>query len=302
MDLTAFVQCLGMPSCLVNQATSALITGLILFLVASGLSLIFGVMGILNFAHGSLYMMGAYLSYSLLRVTGFGASAVIAALGVAAIGVGLERVFIRRIYGAPLLYQLLLTYAFILVFDDLAKVVWGYDFVSMGVPDAFRRPPVFVGRAPVPTYYVFIIAVGTLVALGLWLLLARTRFGRIIRAAADNPTMVSALGINVALVSMAVFALGSFLAGLGGVLAAPVRSIFPGMGFSILVESFIVVVIGGLGSIGGAFIGALLIGVVRAFGSVAFPALEEGLVFILMAAVLLLRPRGVLGAGKELQG
>jgi branched-chain amino acid transport system permease protein len=287
---------------MVSQSTSALITGLILFLVASGLSLIFGVMGVLNFAHGSLYMLGAYLSYSLLRVTGFGPSAVAAALGVAVIGVGLERLFIRRIYRAPLLYQLLLTYAFILVFDDLAKVVWGYDFVSMGVPDAFRRPPLYIGQAPVPTYYVFIIAVGALVALGLWLLLARTRFGRIVRAVADNPTMVSALGINVALVSVAVFALGSFLAGLGGVLAAPVRSIFPGMGFSVLVESFIVVVIGGLGSIGGAFIGALLIGVVRAFGSVAFPALEEGLVFILMAGVLLLRPRGVLGAGKELQG
>jgi branched-chain amino acid transport system permease protein len=287
---------------MVNQSTSALITGLILFLVASGLSLIFGVMGVLNFAHGSLYMLGAYLSYSLLRVTGFGPSAVAAALGVAVIGVGLERLFIRRIYRAPLLYQLLLTYAFILVFDDLAKVVWGYDFVSMGVPDAFRRPPLYIGRAPVPTYYVFIIAVGALVALGLWLLLARSRFGRIVRAVADNPTMVSALGINVALVSVAVFALGSFLAGLGGVLAAPVRSIFPGMGFSVLVESFIVVVIGGLGSIGGAFVGALLIGIVRAFGSVAFPALEEGLVFILMAGVLLLRPRGVLGAGKELQG
>jgi branched-chain amino acid transport system permease protein len=299
MDLGAFGQCLGTLSCVVNQLTSALITGVILFLVASGLSLIFGVMGILNFAHGSLYMLGAYLSFSLLGVH-FGLATVAGALGVAAIGLLLERVFIRHIYQAPLLYQLLLTYAFILVFDDLAKIVWGYDFVSVGVPDAFRRPPLFIGRAPVPAYYVFIIAVGAAVAAGLWWLLTRTRFGKTVRAAADNPTMVAALGVNVALVSMAVFALGSFLAGLGGVLAAPVRSIYPGMGFSILVESFIVVVIGGLGSIGGAFVGALLIGVVRAFGAVAFPALEEGLVFMLMAAVLLLRPRGVLGAGKEL--
>ena len=265
MDLTRFAQCVSAPACVVTQLTSALITGVILFLVASGLSLIFGVMGILNFAHGSLYMLGAYLSFSLLGVN-FGVTTVAAALGVAAIGLLLERLFIRRIYRAPLLYQLLLTYAFILVFDDLAKVVWGYDFVSVGVPDAFRRPPILVGRAPVPAYYVFIIAVGVLVAVGLWLLLTRTRFGKIVRAAADNPTMVAALGINVALVSMAVFALGSFLAGLGGVLAAPVRSIYPGMGFSILVESFIVVVIGGLGSIGGAFVGALLIGLVRAFG------------------------------------
>jgi branched-chain amino acid transport system permease protein len=300
MELGAFAQCLSTAACVVNQLTSALITGLILFLVASGLSLIFGVMGVLNFAHGSLYMLGAYLSYSLIRRTDFVTGALVAALGVAVIGLGLERLFIRYVYRAPLLYQLLLTYAFILVFDDLAKVVWGYDFLSMGVPDWFRRPPIFIGRAPVPAYYAFIILIGIVVALVLWLLLARTRFGKIVRAAADNPTMVAALGINVALVAAGVFALGSFLAGLGGVLAAPVRSVFPGMGFSILVESFIVVVIGGLGSIGGAFIGALLIGFVRAFGSVAFPALEEGLVFMLMAAVLLLRPRGVLNVGKEL--
>ncbi len=300
MDLAAFAQCLGTTACVVNQLTSALITGLVLFLVASGLSLIFGVMGVLNFAHGALYMLGAYFSFTLLRSGSFLLAAVVAALGVAVVGIGLERLFIRHIFGAPLLYQLLLTYAFILVFDDLAKVVWGYDFVSMGVPDAFRRPPVFIGSAPVPAYYAFIIVIGIAVAVGLWFLLTRTRFGKIIRATADNPQMVASLGIDVALVSTAVFALGSFLAGLGGVLAAPVRSIFPGMGFSILVESFIVVVIGGLGSMAGAFVGALLIGLVRAFGSVALPALEEGLVFILMAVVLLLRPRGVLGAGKEL--
>jgi branched-chain amino acid transport system permease protein len=300
MDLAAFAQCVSSLSCVVTQLTSALITGLILFLVASGLSLIFGVMGVLNFAHGSLYMIGAYLSFTLLGLGSFGFAAIAAALGVAVVGLTLERVFIRHIYNAPLLYQLLLTYAFILVFDDLAKVIWGYEFVSIGVPDLFRRPPLFIGRAPVPAYYVFVIAVGVAVALGLWLVLTRTRFGKVVRAAADNPQMVDSLGVNVALVSTAVFALGSFLAGLGGVLAAPVRSIFPGMGFSILVESFIVVVIGGLGSIAGAFVGALLIGFVRAFGSVALPALEEGLIFILMAVVLVLRPRGVLGVGKEL--
>jgi len=300
MDLSAFAQCVGSLSCVVSQLTSALITGLILFLVASGLSLIFGVMGVLNFAHGSLYMLGAYLSFTLLRLGHFGAAVLVAPLGVAVVGLGLERLFIRRIYRAPLLYQLLLTYAFILVFDDLAKVIWGYEFLSPGVPDLFRRPPLFIGRAPVPAYYAFVIAVGVAVAVGLWLLLTRTRFGKVLRAAADNPQMVASLGINVALVSTGAFAIGSFLAGLGGVLAAPVRSIYPGMGFSILVESFIVVVVGGLGSTPGAFIGALLIGLVRAFGSVAFPVLEEGLVFMLMAAVLLLRPRGILGVGKEL--
>jgi branched-chain amino acid transport system permease protein len=274
--------------------------GVFYAMLSLGLAVIFGMLNIVNFAHGALYMLGAYFSFTLLGLGNFAMAALLAAIGVAVVGLLLERLFIRHIFGAPLLYQLLLTYAFILVFDDLAKVVWGYDFVSTGVPDAFRRPPLFIGSAPVPVYYVFIVAAGIVVAVALWVLLMRTRFGKIVRATADNPQMVASLGINVTLVSTAVFALGSFLAGLGGVLAAPVRSIFPGMGFSILVESFIVVVIGGLGSMAGAFVGALLIGVVRAFGSIAFPALEEGLVFMLMAVVLLLRPRGVLGVGKEL--
>jgi branched-chain amino acid transport system permease protein len=300
MDLTAFAQCMTSVSCVVSQLTSAIITGLILFLVASGLSLIFGIMGVLNFAHGSLYMLGAYLSFTLLAFATFGVVVVMAALGVGILGLFLEWLFIRHIYRAALLYQLLLTYAFILVFDDLAKVIWGYDFVSVGVPDMFRRPPLFIGRAAVPVYHVFIIVAGAAVAVGLWLLLTRTRAGKIMRAAADNPQMVACLGVNGALVSTGVFALGSFLAGLGGALAAPLRSVFPGMGFSILIDSFIVVVLGGLGSIAGAFIGALLVGLARAFGSIAFPALEEGLIFILMAVVLLVRPRGVLGVGKEL--
>jgi branched-chain amino acid transport system permease protein len=269
---------------------------MVLFLVASGLSLIFGVLGVLNFAHGSLYMLGAYFTYTLLTLQGyFGVTVLLASIGVGIFGVLLERLFIRRIYGSPLLYQLLLCYAFILILDDLAKLVWGYEFKNIGVPDAFRRPPVRVFQSFIPAYYVFIMAVGGAIALALWLFLSKSRFGKIIRAAAHSSEMVGALGINVNLVYAGVFALGSFLAGLGGVLAGPVRSIYPGMGASIIIESFIVVVVGGLGSIGGAFVGAMLIGLMRSFGIIGFPLIEESFVFILMAIVLIVRPRGLFG-------
>ena len=296
MELMKLIDCLGSLSCLTTQVTSALILGMILFLVASGLSLIFGVLGVLNFAHGALYMLGAYFTYTLLALHGnFGVVALLASMGVGIFGVIFERVFIKRIYTSPLLYQLLLCYAFILILDDLAKLVWGYEFKSIGLPDAFRRPPMKIFGSFVPSYYVFIILLGGLVALTLWFFLSKTKFGKIIRATAHSSEMVGALGINVQLVYAGVFALGSFLAGLGGVLAGPVRSVYPGMGASVIIESFIVVVIGGLGSIGGAFIGAILIGLMRSFGIVGFPLIEESFVFILMAVVLILRPKGLFG-------
>jgi branched-chain amino acid transport system permease protein len=269
---------------------------MVLFLVASGLSLIFGVLGVLNFAHGSLYMLGAYFTYTLLGAHGnFGVTVILASIGVGVFGVIFERLFIKRIYASPLLYQLLLCYAFILILDDLVKLIWGYEFKNIGVPNPFRRPPLHFFGSFMPSYYLFIIIVGGIVALTLWLVLSRSRFGKIIRATAHSSEMVGALGINVNLVYAGVFGLGSILTGLGGVLAGPVRSIYPGMGASVIIESFIVVVIGGLGSIGGAFIGAILIGLMRSFGIIGFPLIEESFVFILMAVVLIFRPRGLFG-------
>lgn len=300
MDLAALLECISNPSCLFTQLASALVLAMILFLVASGLTLILGVLGVVNFAHGSLYMLGAYLTYTVMRLTGnFGISAILASIGVGILGVAIERVFIRRIYGAALLFQLLLTYGFILVLDDTVKLIWGYKYLSTGVPDTFQRPPVMIAGSVIPSYYVFIIAMGLAVALGLWLFLARTRLGKIIIAAAHDVEMVKALGINVPLLFTVVFGIGAALAGLGGVMAGPVRSVFPGMGFSVVVESFIVVVLGGLGSIGGAFLGALLLGLVQAVGVVGFPDLEESLPFILMALVLIIRPQGLLGKAEE---
>ena len=296
MDLAALTGCLSTASCIVTQTTSGLIIGLLLFLVAAGLTLIFGVLKVVNFTHGSFYMMGAYLAYTVNGVTGSYLLAVLAAAtGVGLFAIVFERFFISKVYGSNVLMQLLVCYAFILILDDVVKIVWGPEFKSMGMPDAFHAPPFFVAGGIIPVFYLFLIIVTLLISLGLWLMITRTRFGTIVRAAAVNPSMVSALGINTGFIYGAVFALGGMLAGLAGGLAVPVRSLTSGMGFSILIESFIVTVIGGMGSIAGALLGSILIGLVRAFGSMGFPLFVEGLMFLLMGIILVLKPSGLLG-------
>lgn len=297
MELGALADCLGTPSCAILQAVGGLKIGLLLFLVASGLTLIFGVLGVINFAHGSFYMLGAYCAWQVMAWTDSFALAVLAAaLAVAAFGLIYERTILKRVYGSDVLVQILVSYAVILILDDLVLIVWGENFLSsLGVPDAFRVPPYFVAGAVIPPFHLFLIGLSAAVALGLWFAMTRTRFGKIVRAAAINPAMVSALGINTGLIYTGVFVLGSMLAGFGGALAASERSISSGMGFSIVVESFIVTVIGGMGSIGGAFLAALVIGFARAFGAIGFPLFTDGLMFMIMALVLVLRPQGLLG-------
>jgi branched-chain amino acid transport system permease protein len=269
---------------------------MLLFLVAAGLSLIFGVLKVVNFMHGSLYMLGAYFALTLYEASGSYALAVVGAgLGTALFAVLFERLFMSRVYGEDVLMQLLVCYSFILILDDVVKIVWGPEFKSMGVPAAFQQPPIVLAGGIVPTFYLFLIAVTLLIALGLAYFTARTRIGKVVRAAAVNPGMVSALGINTTLVYAGVFALGGMLAGLAGSLAAPVRSLVPGMGFSIVIESFIVTVIGGMGSMAGALVGALMIGLVRSFGSIGFPLFTEGLMFLLMTAILIVKPSGLFG-------
>ena len=296
MNPAALANCLTSASCLVTQTTSGLIIGMLLFLVAAGLTLIFGVLKVVNFTHGSFYMLGAYFAYTAYVATGSYTLAVLAA----AFGVGLfallfERFFMSKVYGSNVLMQLLVCYAFILILDDAVKIIWGPEFKSMGMPDAFRQPPLFLAGGIVPVFYLFLIVVTLIISVALWLIITRTRFGTIVRAAAVNPSMVSALGINTGLVYSGVFVLGGMLAGFAGGLAAPVRSLTAGMGFSILIESFIVTVIGGMGSIAGALIGSVLIGLVRAFGTIGFPLFVEGLMFLLMAVILILKPSGLLG-------
>jgi len=296
LDLTALVECVASLSCIVTQTTSGLIIGALLFLVAAGLTLIFGVLRVINFAHGSFYMLGAYLAISGYRVTGsFTLAVAFAAIGVAAFGVLFERVFMRRVYGSDVLMQLLVCYAFILILDDVVKIAWGPEFQSLGMPAAFQVPPLMLGGGVVPMFYLFLISAAALIAVALWFVLVKTRLGKIVRAAAHNPSMTSALGLNTGLIYGAVFAVGGLLAGLAGALAAPVRSSSPGMGFSILIESFIVTVIGGMGSVSGALVGALLIGLIRSFGSIGFPMFVEGIMFLSMALILVVKPSGILG-------
>jgi branched-chain amino acid transport system permease protein len=296
LDPQALLTCFSTASCVITQTTGGLISGMLLFLVAAGLSLIFGTLKVVNFMHGSLYMLGAYFAYTLYVATGSFTIAVIgAALGVGLFGLIFERLFMSRVYNTDVLMQLLVCYGFILILDDAVKIIWGAEFLSMGMPAAFQRPPIMLAGGVLPVYYLFLIGITLGVALMLGVLLTKTRAGKIVRAAAINPTMTSALGINTALVFGGVFALGGLLAGLSGALAAPVRSMVAGMGFSILIESFIVTVIGGMGSIGGALVGALLIGLVRSFGTIGFPLFTEGVMFLFMTLVLITKPSGLFG-------
>jgi branched-chain amino acid transport system permease protein len=296
LDPTALFECLSSISCIVTQTSTGLIVGALLFLVAAGLTLIFGVLGVINFSHGSFYMLGAYIALSAYRLTdSYLLAALIAGLGVGLFSLIFERFFMRRVYNADVLLQLLVCYAFILILDDAVKIIWGHEFQSMGMPAAFQTPPLFIGGGIVPVFYVFMMGAAAVIGAIMWYVLTRTRIGKIVRAAAHNPTMTSVLGLNTTWIYAGVFVFGGALAGLAGALAAPVRSMSAGMGFSILIESFIVTVIGGMGSVSGALVGALLIGLVRSFGSIGFPLFVEGIMFLAMALILILKPSGLLG-------
>lgn len=281
------------------QSLSGLTAAMFLFLIAAGLSLIFGVLGVLNFAHGSFYMIGAYLAFQFVQWFGrdpasFWWAVLGAAAGVAVLGGCVERFLLRHLYGRDVLYQLLFTYAIVLILSDTAKVLWGTQQLSVSRPASLAGSFRLLG-AVVPYYSLFIILLGPAVALAFWLLLNRTRAGRLIRAAALDREMLGALGVNVSRLYTGVFLLGSFLAGLSGALTTPVKAIVPGMDVEIIVEAFIVVVIGGLGSFWGTFLGALIYGQVLSFGILVVPRFSIFSVFALMAVVLILRPWGLCG-------
>ena len=300
MEIFALLDCIISPACLLSQAAGGLKIGMLLFLVASGLTLVFGVLGVINFAHGALYMLGAYFSWQIMSITGhFGLSVILGALGVGIFGLLFERILISRVYNADLLVQILLCYSVVLILDDLVMIIWGDEFLSsVGVPEVFQVPPLFIFDAIIPPFHLAIISMSFIVGIILWFIMTKTRFGRLVRAAAVNPKMLEALGININLLRACVFMLGSFLAGLGGALAASVGSVVSGMGNSIIIESFIVTVIGGMGSISGAFLASLIIGMARSFGAVAMPLFTDGLMFLIMVLVLVLRPQGLMGKKK----
>ncbi|MBF0394183.1 MAG: branched-chain amino acid ABC transporter permease [Alphaproteobacteria bacterium] len=268
--------------------------GLLLFLVASGLTLIFGIMGIINLAHGAFYMLGAYLAYWLTGVTGSLWLAVPLALPIAAlIGYVLEAGLVRALYKRDHLDQVLLTYGLILIFNESQRMLWGSDVHGVAIPDALNWSIPLADNLSYPVYRLAISAVCLLVAGAMYLVIQRTRFGMWVRAGAANREMVAALGINVKLLFGAVFAVGTALAALSGAIAAPVSSVGPGMGDTVLIACFVVVVIGGVGSIKGAFLGALLIGLADTFGKVFLPDFASFMVYAVMASVLLWKPRGL---------
>lgn len=294
MDFDALAQCVAAAPCLVTQATSGLVIGLLMFLTASGLTLVFGVLGIANFAHGAFYMLGAYMAYTVYANTSSYLLAVAAAaLFASACGALFERFVVRPLKGVDVMMQLVACFALVLIIDDAAKLIWGPAAVSLGVPESMRVPPLQFQGGVVPVFYLVLMALSVAFGLAIWWLIARTRFGLTMKAVAELPSMASALGKNVNRYASAVLALGCGLAGVAGALAAPMRAILPGTGLSILLESFVVVVIGGMGSIPGALVAALLLGFTRSFGSIGFPLFTEGLMFLFMVAVLVLRPQGL---------
>lgn len=278
------------------QVLNGIQYGFLLFLVASGLTLIFGIMGIINLAHGAFYMIGAYVAYWLAAMTGSLLLAIVLGLPLMlALGFLIERLAIRFLYKRDHLYQVLLTYGLILILDEAQKILWGTDFYSVPVPEALSGGIALTETQDYPIYRLFISLVCMVVAAGMYVVIGKTRLGMRIRAGASNREMVEALGIDIGWLYAIVFSLGTALAAFSGMIGAPVSSVYPGMGSQILIISFVVVVIGGIGSIKGAFVGAMLIGMADTFGKVLVPELASFVVYALMALVLLWRPQGLFG-------
>jgi branched-subunit amino acid ABC-type transport system permease component len=274
--------------------------GMVLFIIASGLTLVFGVLRVINFAHGSLYMIGAYLAFSLSTVIRgdsifpFLVLLIVVPVGVAVIGFVLEATLFRRIYRAEHLLQLLLTYALVLILDTTVRVIWGGDIRNVPRPSILAGSIDFLGLY-FPTYNIFILCLGSAIGIGLWLLLYRSRAGNFIRAAVSHPDILGSLGVNVSWVMTGAFMVGCWLAGLGGVLMAGLSNVTLGIGMEKIIECFAVVVIGGLGSIGGAMVGSIIIGVGITFIQLPLSRLAVVFPYIVMALVLILRPYGLFG-------
>jgi branched-chain amino acid transport system permease protein len=295
------------------QLLNGLQYGVLLFLLAAGLTLVFGIMSFVNLAHGSLYMMGAYFAAAAFQYTGsFGLALLAAMLGALLLGLALEFTTVARLYRRDHLDHVLATFGLVLFFNELVRIIWGPQPVFLQVPE-FLSGAVPVAGFSYPAYRFAIIVVGLVVAVGSWLLINKTRVGMLIRAGAVNPAMVAALGVNIRLLNAMLFAVGAMLAGLAGAMAGPILSVQSGMGESVLITTLVVIVIGGIGSVTGAFYAALIVGIVdtlgraflpfmlrqvteRSLADAAGPALASMLVYLLMAVVLAWRPQGLFPA------
>jgi len=299
---------------ILEQLMNGLQLGVMLFLMSAGLTLVFGIMQVINLAHGSFYMVGAYTAATVTQLTGSFLLGLLAALPVAAaVGMLVEAVVLRRLYSRDHLDQVLATFGLILFFNELTRMIWGRQPLFMDVPDWLSGTVEIIPGAPYPSYRLAVIGMGVLVAVFLYLLFTRTRLGMQIRAGASNREMIAALGVNIRFLYTLVFGLGAMLAGLAGVMAGPILAVEAGMGEEILILTFVVIVIGGIGSIRGALIAALMVGMVDTLGRVFLPGLfrlflpvaeADGIgaslasmsVYILMAAILVWRPRGLFPA------
>jgi branched-subunit amino acid ABC-type transport system permease component len=287
-------------SFLIFQLANGLTEGMVLFIIASGLSLVFGVLRVINFAHGSLYMIGAYLAFTLstlfseLTLLPFILVMIAVPIAVGIVGWGLEVTLFRRIYRKEHLLQLLLTYALVLILDDLVRLIWGGDIRNVPRPPLLAESVDLVGLS-FPSYNIFILCLGPAIAGGLWFLLYRTHAGNLIRAAVTYPEILGSLGTNTSRVMTGTFVLGCALAGLGGVLMASLANIDLGIAMEKIIDCFAVVVIGGLGSVGGALLGSLIIGVGKSYLSLVLVRLALVFPFFVMALVLVIRPWGLFG-------
>jgi branched-chain amino acid transport system permease protein len=280
------------------QTLNGLSFSMLLFLVAAGFTLIFGLLKVINIAHGSFYLLSAYIGLTILHATGSFLLALVAASLISAIlGIIMQHFFLRRFYMKEL-QQVLLTFGFVLIIGDVCLWIWG------GNPQALPKPSgltgsIWVGNVVFPVYRLFVIVVGVAVACGLWLFQEKTKIGAVVRAGVDDEQMLRGLGVNIQLVFIGVFGLGALLAGIGGIVGGPFVGVYPGVEMWILLLAMVIVIIGGVGSLKGAFVGSLIVGLIDNFGKALFPELSLFTIFAPMAIILAIRPTGIFGRTDE---
>jgi len=284
-----------MLNLIIAQVFNGLVLGMIYVLLAMGLSIVWGMMDIINFAHGLFFALGAYFAYTLVSLTGnFWLCLIVVPLATALVGMFLERTLLRRLYGLNILYQILLTFGLALAGREIIILIYNPIGKSFYPPELLAGT-IFISGVFFPKYRIFVFFVSILLTLGMWLFIEKTKYGSIIRAGTEDAEMVSSLGINISRVFLLIFGLGMAIAGFSGVLAAPIRGIEPYMGWLILGICFAVVVIGGMGSFAGAILGGLIVGLSQSLVALIMPSASIVIVFLVMAAILLIRPRGLMG-------
>ncbi len=281
---------------IVMQLFTGLSLGMLYVLLALGLSIVFGLLTVVNFAHGAMFMWGAYAGVSTLAITGnFWLALIAAPLIMGFYGLAVEKVLIRPLYGRDINYPLLLTFGLQFIMVEIVRIFWGTSDYPFAAPESLSLPLNFFDVFFFPSYRLFVIALTVVICIVLWFFLERTNLGLIIRAGTRDPLMVRALGIDMSRIWLVVFGIGSALAGLAGILAAPIRSVFPEMGVAMLVECFVVVVVGGMGSLKGAILAGIIMGEASALSTLFYPQMADIVIFLVMAVVLLIRPSGLFG-------